>query len=104
MANGSAEDREESEDVDMNGKRRRKRTAATKRVTSRTPVNSLVRFDFDNVDAEYHSCYPFTRTDVLLFMGEIRQMVGHCVVATKDGRVIWGYHTENFVVLSEDEL
>ena len=74
-----------------------------KRLTKRTPVNTMIRFDFDAVPLEYHSQYPFTRTDVFLFLGEVKQLPGHCVVATKDGRVIWGYHTENFVVIAEEE-
>lgn len=73
------------------------------RANATTPINTLVRFDFDYVPVEYHSKYPFTRDDVLLFLGEVRQMPGHSVVATKDGRVVWGYHTENFVVLPDDE-
>jgi hypothetical protein len=77
--------------------------AKPKRVTKKTPVNTLIRFDFDAVPSEYHSQYPFTRKDVLLFLGEVRQMPGHSVVATKDGRVVWGYHTENFVVIPEGE-
>jgi hypothetical protein len=74
-----------------------------KRASKRTPLNTLVRFDFDGIPHEYHSQYPFTRKDVLLFLGEVQQMPGHCVVATKDGRVVWGYHTENFVVIAEDD-
>jgi hypothetical protein len=74
-----------------------------KRVTKRTPVNTLIRFDFDRGPLEWPSQYPFTREDVLLFLREVQQMPGHCVVATKDGRVIWGYHTENFVVNSAEE-
>ena len=74
-----------------------------RRVSRRTPVNTLIRFDFDGVPSEYHSQYPFTRKDVFLFLGEVRQMPGHCVIATKDGRVVWGYHTENFVVIAEEE-
>ena len=66
-------------------------------------MNTLVRFDFDALPAEYHSRYPFTRDDRLLYLGEVRQMPGHCVVVTRDGRVLWGYHTENFVVLSDQE-
>lgn len=73
------------------------------RVTKQTPTNTLVRFDFDGCPSEYHSKYPFVRDEVLLYLGEVQQMPGHCIVVTKEGRVIWGYHTENFVVLSEDE-
>jgi hypothetical protein len=73
-----------------------------RRVTRRTAINTLVRFDFDNCPVNFHSGYPFVRDEVLLFLGEVRQMPGHCVVATKDGRVVWGYHTENFVISSDD--
>ncbi len=69
----------------------------------RTPINTLVSFDFEQCPLEYHSGYPFVRDEVLLFMGEVRQMPGHCVVATKDGRVIWGYHTENFLIVPDDQ-
>lgn len=65
--------------------------------------NSLVRFNFAIVPEEYHKKYPFKEDDVFVFLGEIKQMPGHCIVAGKDGRVIWGYHTENFVELTEDE-
>ena len=75
----------------------------SKRVTKKTPVNTLIRFDFDRLPVERHSQYPFVRNDFLLYLGEVRQMPGHCVVATKDGRVVWGYHTENFVEIPEDE-
>ena len=71
-------------------------------VTSRTPVNTLVKFDFDKCPVEFHSKYPFVRDEVLLYLGQVKQMPGHIVVATKDGRVVWGYHAEGFVVLPND--
>jgi hypothetical protein len=73
-----------------------------RQVTRRTPVNTLVKFDFDKCPVEFHNKYPFVRDEVLLYLGEVKQMRGHCVVATKDGRVVWGYHTENFVMLPSD--
>jgi hypothetical protein len=75
----------------------------SKRVTARTQVNTLIRFDFQAVPVQYHRGYPFIDNEVLLFLGEVRQMPGHCVVATKDGRVVWGYHTENFVIVPKEE-
>ncbi len=42
--------------------------------------------------------------ETVLFLGEIKQMPGHCIVATKEGKVIWGYHTENFRLATEDEI
>ena len=74
-----------------------------RRLTKRTPVNTLIQFDFDSMPAEHHSKYPFTRNEILLFLGEVQQMPGHSVVATKDGRVVWGYHTDNFLVIPKDE-
>ena len=75
----------------------------SKRVTARTPINTLIRFDFQTMPVEYHRGYPFTDKEVLLFLGEVRQMPGHCVVATKDGRVVWGYHMTNFVIVPEKD-
>jgi diadenosine tetraphosphate (Ap4A) HIT family hydrolase len=66
---------------------------------------SLVRFDFDALPAEYHARYPFEKGHTYVFFGEIPNMPGHCVVADhQTGRVYSGYHTENFVELSEDEV
>ena len=66
---------------------------------------SLVRFRFDQLPAEYHKKYPFTKDRVYVFFGEIANMPGHCVVADhRTGRLYSGYHTENFAELSEDEV
>jgi hypothetical protein len=75
-----------------------------KRLTRKTLLNTLVRFDFNSMSLEHHSQYPFAKKEVLLFLGELPQMPGHCVVARKDGRIIWGYHTENFIVIPEEEI
>ena len=45
---------------------------------------------------------PFTG-DTVLVLGEIEQMPGHVVVATKDGRVFYGYHADNFDKLDKDD-
>jgi hypothetical protein len=77
-----------------------------KRSKSRTTPRqySLVRFRFDDVPAEYHSKYPFTVDGVYVFFGDIPNMPGHCVVADhRTGQIYSGYHTENFMELSEDE-
>lgn len=43
--------------------------------------------------------------DFLLFLGEIPNMPGgHCVIVTPNGKIVWGYHTDNFVELTEDEV
>jgi len=47
--------------------------------------------------------YPFKEGDLLLSLGEIKNMPGHCVVVDRNGNVLWGYHTENFREPTEDE-
>ena len=65
---------------------------------------SLVRFDFEKVPKGFDRKYPFKRDRVYIFLGEIVQMPGHCVVADhQTGRLYSGYHTENFVELTDDE-
>ncbi len=66
---------------------------------------SLVRFDFDSIGRKYRARYPFKEGRSYVFIGEIVNMPGHCVVADhKTGKIYSGYHTENFVELSEDEV
>jgi hypothetical protein len=66
---------------------------------------SLVKFNFDTMPVEYHSTYPFQAGAVYVFLGELVNMRGHCVVADhKTGQIYSGYHTDNFVELSEDEV
>ena len=47
--------------------------------------------------------YPFKEGDHVLMLGEIEQMPGHVAVALKDGRVLFGYHAENFRKLTREE-
>ena len=47
---------------------------------------------------------PFPRGAALVFLGEIPNMPGHCVVAeVNTGRVHAGYHTERFEEVPEDQ-
>lgn len=48
--------------------------------------------------------YPWKDGQTLLFLGEIEQMPGHCVVVDKAGKVHWGFHTDNFREPTEDEI
>ncbi|MBI5817870.1 MAG: hypothetical protein HZA88_02695 [Verrucomicrobia bacterium] len=49
--------------------------------------------------------YPFKKEDVLVFIGEIPNMPGHCVIAElRNGKIHAGYHTESFAELSLDEI
>jgi len=48
--------------------------------------------------------YPFNHGDHVLFLDEISNMPGHAIVVDKSGKVIWGYHTEQFISLTDEEL
>jgi len=66
---------------------------------------SLVRFDFATVRPEDLAQYPFEKGRVYVFFGEIPNMPGHCVVADQaTGQIYSGYHTENFLELTENEV
>ena len=68
---------------------------------------SLVRFCADGIPPECLDKYPFTddSAHVYVFFGEIPNMPGHCIVADhKTGQIFSGFHTENFIELTEDEL
>ena len=64
---------------------------------------SLVRFAREALPASTRRDFPFRADGVYIFLGEIPNMRGHCVVAEKkSGRVFAGYHTENFVEITEE--
>jgi len=66
---------------------------------------TLVKFDFDGVPESYHKKYPFIDTDVFVYLGNIVQMPGHCVVTRmSDGKIFNGFHTDSFIELEEDEV
>lgn len=73
---------------------------------TRLHPNDLVKVDFGHITPRDRKKYryPFNHGDIMLYMGEIRRMSGHCIVANKQGQVFWGYHTENFVLLTKDEI
>ena len=47
---------------------------------------------------------PWEKGDPVLCLGEIENMPGHLAVATKDGKVHWGWHPDNFREPTGDEL
>ncbi len=84
-------------------------------------LNSLVKFDFDSFInpeekvASQHYINNYlkvfkrfdlkTREGVYIYIGDIAQMPGHCIVLDyKTERIISGYHTDNFIELTEDEV
>jgi hypothetical protein len=66
---------------------------------------SLVYFDHDGFPSDFDtSSYPFRREIAYLFLGEIPNMPGHCVVLGEGSRVIVGYHTENFKEIPPEDM
>ena len=67
--------------------------------------NALVKFNFAALPKEYWAQYPFVENAVYVYLGEIPNMPGHCVVGEHPcGKIFSGYHTENFKELEEDEF
>ncbi|RKZ78055.1 MAG: hypothetical protein DRQ35_06580 [Gammaproteobacteria bacterium] len=65
---------------------------------------SFIKFDYTDLPKEYHGGYPFSKKHRYIYMGEIPNMGGHCIVMDDDGKMYVGYHTDNFVELTDDEM
>ena len=55
-------------------------------------------------DFEINSILTLKNAPRFLFVGEIKNMPGHCVVIPQQGGAIWGYHTNSFIEIPEDEV
>ena len=81
--------------------------------------NSICRFTLGEAEAKYAHEYPFKIGERVLFLGEIPNMAGHCIIVSgwkrsiKDANevpvlqscdITYGWHTDNFVELTEDEV
>ena len=65
---------------------------------------SLVRFIPPSGQPGSGRKFPFRAKQTYVFLGEIPNMPGHCVVAEHpSGQIYSGYHTDNFVELTERE-
>jgi hypothetical protein len=65
---------------------------------------SLVRFDPAQLPRPARRRYPFRVGASYIFLGEIPNMPGHCVVADHpSGKIYSGYHTDHFIELRKDE-
>ena len=71
----------------------------TKPVTKKTKKNTLVRY----VNPEVASHYDDTGNEVFVYLGEIPQMPGHCVVVDRAGQVWWGRHTDSYEIVPDEE-
>ena len=65
---------------------------------------SLIKFSYDGLDKDYHKYYPFGSKSKYIYLGEIPNMLGHCIVACyATGRLYSGYHIQDFVEIDDDE-
>ena len=73
---------------------------------SKTRRLALVKFISPPVvQASKQPRYPFKKEEAYVFLGEIPNMPGHCVVAErKNGKIHAGYHTESFRELTAHEV
>ena len=46
---------------------------------------------------------PFERGEDYLCLGEIKNMKDHFIFVDKAGKVLYGYHNDDFRILTEDE-
>ena len=70
-------------------------------------INSFVVFDLSSVsNAIYKSHYEelFPKGKLFIYLGEVKQMKGHCLLCDLDtGRITGLYHSENFREATEEE-
>jgi len=65
---------------------------------------SLVKVVLDSIPPDRRQLYPFKEGGVYVFLGEIPNMAGHCVVAEyPSGVVLSGYHMEIFKEIKDNE-
>lgn len=65
---------------------------------------ALVRFDYSTLPEEYHKGYPFDPKCRYIYLGEIPNMQGHCIVMDDNGKHYVGYHTSNFIELNDEYI
>lgn len=69
-------------------------------------INAFVVFDKRSCSKEDYEKYyeDIFEGRVFVFLGEIKQCSGHCILLDlKNGKIIGMYHTENFREATQDE-
>jgi hypothetical protein len=69
--------------------------------------NTLVVFNLESCDESFYALYyrdKFPEGKLFVFLGEIKQCPGHCILTDlSTGLIIGMYHTDNFREATEDE-
>lgn len=63
---------------------------------------SFVKFDYTTLPEFYRDSYPFGEWTRYIWLGEIPNMPGHCIVMDETGKHYPCYHSENFVEISDE--
>lgn len=64
---------------------------------------SLVKLNEDSINKKFRNTLPFKKGQVLVFMGEIPNMPGRCILMdVKSTQFVNGYRTANFIELKEN--
>lgn len=72
-------------------------------MSTKLQLCKVVNYDDMMIRSGYQDKMAFHDGDVVVMLGELEQCPGHCVIATKDGKVLFGYHTDNFERVDDEE-
>lgn len=68
-------------------------------------IKNLTMVKLNTTSQEYKEYKKIFGPSHYIFLGEITNMPGHCVICSYDtGKIYSGYHTDNFVVVPENEM
>ena len=69
-------------------------------------MNKLKPMQVVIINEKYYErdCLPFKLGQLLLYLGEISNMEGHCAVVDMNGTIHWAYHIEHFRTPTNDEM
>jgi hypothetical protein len=51
-----------------------------------------------------HDLHDYKKGEGFIFLGEIVQMKGHCIVVDRFNKIQWGIHTDNFRAPRDNEV
>jgi hypothetical protein len=64
---------------------------------------TLVKYKYTSEHAQYNY-HPFNNKETYIYMGDLLQAKGHCVIIDMNGKVYTFYHTDLFRLATEDEV
>ena len=68
-------------------------------------IKKLTMVKLNTTSQEYPNYKEIFGPSPYIFLGEISNMPGHCVICShQTGKIYSGFHTDNFVAIPEDEM